>query len=265
MDEPVVSFYLVHSNAGDPRCPPAKSNALKKAPVNGLSLNKDAESLPWKITFDRSSTPQTLTRLVVFGSHPKCTIVLSGPNISPIHCIVYAQLNSGYRMMVIEDCSGTGTSFFDDGSARAGIRTRIMHDRLYAEGLRTIDIGPYQFRIEPPSLEAEEIELGRWFFEHEPQPVTEPMLRAQLMRKKPEFQELDEVGEGGNGKIYRFVEKRTGLLFCVKKQSEYLNSNAQKECMWLKHLQSVRHSLDQVAFANHHSHSLRSTSTAGLS
>lgn len=240
MAEPVVSFYLIHTNAGRSDCPQAKSDTLNRVSLDGTSLKNDAESRSWRVTFDRSSTTQTLTCLVVFGSHPKCTIVLNGSNISPVHCIIYAQLNSGHKMMVIEDRSESGTSFFDGSSARAGIQIRILQDRLYAEDLRTIDVGSYQFRIEIPVLEAEKMELGRWFFEHEPQPASEPMLRAQLKGKRPEFQDLGQVGQGGNGKIYRFVEKRTGLLFAVKKQPEYLNNNAQRESMWMKTLQSVR-------------------------
>lgn len=264
MTEPVVPFYLIHSNAGSLDCPPAKSDTLNRVSLDGALLNNDADRRSWRVTFDRSSTTQKPTRLVVFGSHPKCTIVLSGPNISLVHCIIYAQLNSGHKMMVIEDRSESGTSFFDNGSAQAGIQIRILQDRLYAEGLRTIDIGPYKFRIEDPVLEAEKLEFSRWFFEHEPQPVSEPMLRAQLMGKRPDFQDLGQVGEGGNGKIYRFVEKRTGLLFAVKKQPEYLNNNAQRESMWMKQLQSVRLVPNCGALADNHSHSLRSTFTIGL-
>lgn len=241
--QPVVAFYLFHQNARDPRCSPLKSGTLTRVSIDGNMTNKDPEDLPWRITFDSNSTVGKPPCLVTFGSDPSCTIVLSGANIGPHHCRIYAQLNSGSNMMVIEDASEFGTSFVYDNGTPLGSKFQLKHNHSSAAGLKSISIGPYNFCVELPRLEIENANARRWFFEHEPILVTESILKAQLGRSSPKFEETCQIGQGGAGKIYRLVEKKTGLLFAVKKLPECSTRLAEREVMWTKRirkLQSVR-------------------------
>jgi len=170
-------------------------------------------------------------------------------------------------MMVITDFSEAGTFFTDDDSVRQGKQIQVKQKHLCAEGLRTVNIGSYKFRIELPRLEAEKAEARRWFFEHEPEPVTEAMLRAQLGPNPTKIQETRQIGQGGDGKVYRIVEKNTGLLFALKKLPECANKLAEREVKLMKRvkdLQSVRSSPHCPALAYHHSRFLRNTSTASF-
>lgn len=261
---PIVAFYLVHRNAQEPGCSQVKSDVLTRVTCSETSPNHEPDTA-WRVTFDPKSTLRNLIFLADFGSDPKCTIVLGGPNVGPLHCTLYAQLNSGQNMISIEDCSKSGTAFADADDIRAGTQVKLRQTRLCARGFRTIDIGPYKFSIQPPLLEAEIAEARNWFLDHEPELVTRPMLKAQLEGGSPNFEEVRQVGEGGNGKAFQFVEKRTGLLFAVKKQLECSDKNAEREVKLMKRLQSVGEPSDPSDFADNDSRPWHNTSTAGLS
>lgn len=263
--QPVVAFYLFHQNARDPRCSPIKSDALTKASIDGSTTTKVLENLPWRVTFDRNSKVGNPPCLVSFGSDPRCTIVLNGANISPFHCKIWAQLNSGPNMMVIEDASDVGTSLVDDNDISLEGKLQLKRNRLSAAGLKSVSIGPYNFRVELPRLEVEKADALQWFSEHEPILVTESMLKAQLGRSATEFEETCQIGQGGAGKIYRVVEKNTGLLFAFKKLPECTTRLAEREVMWMermKKLQSVRQPPYCSANAYHYSHCSRSITIA---
>jgi len=265
--QPVVAFYLFHQNARDPRCSPLKSGTLTRVSIDGNMTNKDPEDLPWRITFDSNSTVGKPPRLVTFGSDPRCTIVLKGANVSPFHCKIWAQLNSGPNMMVIEDASDFGTTFVDDNGIphQLGRRLHLKPNRLFAAGLKTVSIGPYNLRMELPRQEVEKAVARRWFLEHEPVLVTESMVKAQLGRSSIELKQTYQIGQGGAGKIYRVVEKNTGLLFAVKKIPECSSRLAAREVRWgerITNLQSVRPPPYCSAIAYQCSHYSRDITTA---
>lgn len=265
--EPIVAFYIIHDTSRGLECPPVKSYVHCKASIDWTPAPTEPNAPSWKNTFETSWTVQKPARLITFGNDSRCTMILGGADVSPLHCKIYAQLNSGPSMLVIEDCSVSGTLFIDDTTVREGIPKRLNQDRQSTESLRTIIIGGYKFRIVRPWLEAEKAKVRRWFVEHEPDPVTEAMLALQLRKKPAVYNGNGQIGQGGAGKVYRFVEKNTGLLFAVNILVECTNKLAEREVRWMEHMksfQSVSSSLYQFAYAYHHSHSLRNTTTAEL-
>ena len=167
--------------------------------------------------------------ILSIGSDPnRCGLVLDRRHADPVHCRIYAQLNSGFDVWIIKDDSTVGTFHrrLKDEKDRENIdETEELHteelvhkDRKAVEGLRYLRIGPYEFHCRPSEDKEEIAEREQWFRRHEPLPVTSQTLTTQLAGKLLDIQDRKTIGEGGFGEVFKSMEMRTGLLVAVKKQ-----------------------------------------------
>ena len=126
-----------------------------------------AERHALRVTFNRNVSLGRPKHLLTFGSdHHRCNVVLKASEASPVHCKVYAQLNSGPNLWVIEDNSAHGTGYYDDESSRAQTFKTLVRRRAAANGLHHIKIGHNIFDFHLPSDEHEKFQRKRWFDSH---------------------------------------------------------------------------------------------------
>ena len=191
--------------------------------------------------------------LLSIGSDPNlCGLVLDRRHANPLHCQIYAQLNSGFDVWIIEDMSTIGTFHrrLKDRKDRENIDdTEELHteelvrkDYKAVQGLRYLRIGPYEFHCRLSKDTKEIAERERWFRRHEPLPVTSRMLVTQLAGRQLEVQERKTIGEGGFGEVFQSMEMNTGLLVAVKKQkvgSDRGVKNVRREIRSMEDLQHV--------------------------
>ena len=167
--------------------------------------------------------------LLAIGSDPnQCGLVLDKRQADPLHCQIYAQLNSGFDVWIIEDMSTAGTFHrrLKDGKKWENIddteelhtEEHVRKDCKAVQGLRYLRIGPYGFHCRLSKDKKEIAERERWFRRHEPLPITSGMLVTQLAGRQLEVQERKRIGEGGFGEVFKSMEMHTGLLVAVKKQ-----------------------------------------------
>lgn len=63
-----------------------------------------------RITLNPHAKVENPECLLVFGSDPKrCNVILGADGIDPVHCRVWAQLNSGPNVLVLDNHSAIGT------------------------------------------------------------------------------------------------------------------------------------------------------------
>ena len=218
---------------------------IKGYEISSLEIEDSAgarvERRALRVTFDTGTSTKEPRHLLTFGSNDICNVILQASEASPIHCSLYAQLNSGPDIWVIEDTSANGTKYLDEESLRTRVPKKVARGRVAVQGLCRIQIGRSIFSFWLPSDEREKSQRERYFRDMDPVPVTEEMLREQLRGASSEFRQLEMVGDGGMGEVFRYMELTTGLMIAVKEEkveNKKADERVQKE---IGYMQSLRH------------------------
>lgn len=201
-----------------------------------------------RVTFDKNTSVEQPRHLLTFGSDEKrCNVILMASEAKPVHCRVYAQLNSGPDVWVVEDSSSDGTEYLDHQSLRNFIPKQVVGGRFAAQGLRRIKIGRNIFSLWPPSDSQEISRRERWLQDHNPTLVTQKLLREQLRGAVENYCPIRRIGHGGMGDVLQYMEKTTGLMIAVKEEevrSKEADERVQKEIGYmriLKHVSQMTH------------------------
>ena len=198
-----------------------------------------------RVTFDPGASTKQPRLLLTFGSDDQlCNVVLKATEASLIHCRVYAQLNSGPGIWVIEDTSAIGTKYLDEESLRTNIPKNIARGRVAVQGLCRIQIGRTIFGFWLPSNKQEKSHRERYFRNLDPVLVTEEMIQEQLRGAASNFRPLEMIGEGGMGTVFRYMELTTGLMIAVKEEKvekKEADERVQKEIGYMQSLRHVSH------------------------
>ena len=191
--------------------------------------------------------------LIGFGSDQRCHIQLPANVVSSVHCRVYAQLNSGPQVWLVDDSSTQGTVVEDNDTSRDKLPKIVCGRRQAARGLYAIRIGPYWFKIHAPVANLEVRQREDWFRLHKPIPVTRPMLDRQRGKFDEDWLRIDRVGAGGFGEVYKYMEKNTALFIAVKEQQTKTKEDKaiiMKEIDFMKKLRHVSCCHGLMAFTN---------------
>ena len=211
----IVAFYLTQETG-----PPANFQGnYQIATINVVGLfGKVVKRPALRVTFACNQSIKELVGLIALGSDARCHVQLPAGIASPVHCRIYAQLNSGPRMWLLEDDSIQGTRVEDDETLRDEITKSVHGCRQALDGLNSFRIGPYYFKLRAPISNIEVRQREDWFHCHRPIPVTKSMLHQQLGGRECDWLRMNRVGEGGFGAVYRYMEKQTGLYVAVKEE-----------------------------------------------
>ena len=238
ISEALVAFYLTEET-GLPCNTKDYDLAIFRAQD---STGNMVERRGLRVTFKKSTSIKQQCHLLTFGSDDqRCNVILKASEASPVHCKVYAQLNSGPNVWVIEDISNNGTEYLDDEALRNGIPKTAIYRRVAAYGLYRIKIGRNIFSFCLPSDDQERLQRERWFRDLDPMLVTLDLLRDQLRGADQDYCPVCPVGRGGMGAVVKYMEKTTGLMIAVKEEKvlkEGADERIQKE---IAYMQSLRH------------------------
>ena len=234
----LLLFYMTQETpnlAGD-----AKHYKVVDYPLEqGDSVKKPA----LRITIPTDTPIYKPCKLLTFGSDAqRCNIILpASGDISHIHCTVFAQLNSGPDVFVIEGNPSRVTYVIGHVSAANSTHKTILGHRRVVEGLYAIKIGAYVFRFRPCMDQKERTCRDMWFRDHEFVPITKTMLETQLRGETPASLPINKLGEGGNGKVIRHVEKTAGLLIAIKQIFVLQGSNEDHVCKEIDFMKRLNH------------------------
>ena len=250
--EPIVAFYLTQETDL-----PAKFQGnhqvvtIKIPDSSGKLVQKPA----LRVTFSHDQSVEDLVGLVAFGCDPRCHILLPAHFVSPVYCRIYAQLNSGPRAWLVDDNSTQGTQVEDDETTVGELVKTVHGRRQAAQGLRAIRIGPYTFQIRAPVSHREVRGREDWFRLNKPVPVTRAMLDRQIGGAKYDWLRMNRVGKGGNGEVYRYMEKRTALYVAIKEEelkNPGTRTQIKKEIHYMETLRHVCSTDRSTISANDH-------------
>ena len=206
-----------------------------------------------KITFSSKQSIAHPVGLVAFGSNHLCLFVLSASDASEVHCKVWAQLNSGPDVWIIEDNSTHGTQVQDEESLQSG-KIKIVHGRRQAsKGLQSIKIASSTFHFRTPISKLELRERECWFRCNPPIPVTKVMLDRQVRGDGYDLCRMNLIGEGGNAKVYRYMEKHTALYVAIKEEKTKTKRHVamvMKEISLMKNMSHVSCCVGMMTSAN---------------
>ena len=248
--EPVVSFYLTQATG-----PPVNfqgEHQVVTVKITGPSGKLESKPA-LRVTFPHDQSIEELVGLVALGSDPRCHVALPTNVASPVHCRIYAQLNSGPQVWLVNDTSTQGTEVKDDDIPRGALAKMVQGRREATKGLRAIWIGPYSFRIHASLIATEFRRREEWFRLNKPIPVTKSMLDRQLGGLPRDWTRMDLIGEGGYGTVFRYLEKNTALFIAIKQQKT--DTTAQKaaimkEINFMKILRHVSCCYGMITLAN---------------
>lgn len=107
----LVLFHLVPVTLTVPTRLPVPASFLEQGPYRGSHLaNIHNLTTALKIKFDQNASLDEPVRLLSIGSDPKkCALVLDKRHVNPVHCQIFAQLNSGFDVWIVQDSSSLGT------------------------------------------------------------------------------------------------------------------------------------------------------------
>ena len=246
--ESIVVFYVTQ-DAGRPAIIQGLGHAVTAIDVLGPS-GPPIQQNALKVTFPSTKTIENPVGLVAFGSDPRCHFLLRASDACKVHCKVWAQLNSGPDVWIIEDSSTLGTQVQDHENPCNGIVKTVHGRRQASKGLQSIRIGSSTFSFHAPISNVELQGREGWFRHNPPVPVTKSMLDRQVGEDAYDLCRMDlkPIGEGGNAKVYRYMEKNTALLIAIKEeetQTEKHKRLVMKEINLMKMLRhvSLRHRL----------------------
>ncbi|KAL9068896.1 MAG: hypothetical protein Q9161_005868 [Pseudevernia consocians] len=236
--EPIVAFYLTQETG-----PPATFRGeyqivtIEIRDSSGKPIRKPA----LRVTFSPNQSVEEPVGLVGFGSDPRCHVLLSADVISSVHCRVYAQLNSGPQVWLVDDCSTQGTQVKDDETSRDKLKKIVHGRRQAAPGLHALILGPYSFHIRAPVSDIEIRRCGDWFRLNKPISVTSSMLHRQLCGREYDCLRMNQVGKGGNGEVYRYMEKNTALFIAIKEEPTKTKEQKAQVMKEINLMKSLRH------------------------
>ena len=236
--EPVVACYLVQETD----LPAKFQGEFQVVTIKILSsLGRAVEKPALRVTFSHDQSIEEPVGLLGFGSDHRCHVLLPTDVVSPVHCKVYAQLNSGPQFWLVDDTSAQGTGVEDDDTS-SGSLNKIVHGRRQAaRGLRTLTLGPYKFQIRQPTSNVEIRRCDDWYKLHKPIPVTLPMLARQLGSVQWNWIRREQVGEGGNAKVYKYMETNTALLIAMKEEEIRDNRHKAQVLKEVNLMKTLRH------------------------
>lgn len=227
----LVLFYLVHTTSTVAVLRPVQAPFLEQRLLGGSegAAGSQVSRTAFKIKCRQDVCLDQPVQVLAIGSDPnQCDLVLDRRCAGPVHCQVWAQLNSGFDVWIIEDNSANGTLYRSrkdqkgcrsiDQAEEFETERFILKDRRAVQGLCYLKIGPYEFDCLPSEVNTEIAERERWFCRHEPLPVTSRMFLTQLAGRQPDTNEGKNIGKGGFGEVFKCMEMHTGLLVAVKKQ-----------------------------------------------
>lgn len=234
----LVALYLTQETGL-----PCNAKGYEIAPVDPQdSAGAGVGRLALRVTFENGTSTKQPCHLLTFGSdEQQCNVILKATEASPIHCKIYAQLNSGPNVWVIEDTSTDGTEYVDDEALRTRISKNVARGRVAAQGLYRIQIGRNVFSFLPPSDNQEKSQRERYFRDLDTVPVTQEILREQLRGIPADYYPVRMIGYGGMAEVFQYIEKTTGLLIAVKEEkvkNKEADEHVQKE---IGYMQSLRH------------------------
>ena len=236
--EPVVAFYIAQETDL-----PAKFQGEYRTEIieihcsSGRSVAKPA----LRVTFSHDKSVEEPVGLLGIGSDPRCHVQLPADVASSVHCRVYAQLNSGPGVWLVDDSSAQGTRIQDDDNARNKLSTIVHGRRQAVQGLRSLAIGPYKFVIQSPFSNTEIRRREDWFKLNKPLPVTSSMLARQLDGLQWKWLKLERVGEGGNAHVYKYMERSTALFIAVKEEWTRDDAHEAQVLKEINFMKTLRH------------------------
>ena len=238
LPDALVALYLTEETGLPCTTKDYEMSVIKAQDSTGTLLERPA----LRVTFKKNASIKQQHHLLTFGSDQRhCNIILNANEASPIHCKVYAQLNSGPNVFVIEDNSANGTEYVDEESQCTRISKSVIRGRVAAHGLCRIRIGRNIFGFSLP-LDKEEIaQRERWFSGIDPILVTRKVLQEQLRGAALGFCQICPIGKGGMAQVFQHMEKTTGLMIAVKEEKvkgKEADERIQKE---IAYMQSLRH------------------------
>ena len=196
-----------------------------------------------RVTYENgTSIKQPLHLLTIGSDDQQCNVILKATEASPIHCKIYAQLNSGLDVWVMEDNSVHGTVYVDEESRRTLIPKRVVRSRVAAHGLCRIQIGRNIFGLWSPSNGHEKLQREHWFSRLDPILVTQEILQGQLCGATPAFCQICPIGDGGMADVVQYMERTTGLMIAVKEEKveeKGADERVQKEIGYMRNLRHV--------------------------
>lgn len=236
--EPIVAFYLTQETDL-----PAKFQGEHQVVTINItaSSGRVVRKPALRVVFSHDRSIEEPVGLVGFGSDPLCHVLLPADVVTSVHCRIYAQLNSGPRVWLVDDSSPQGTQVKDDETSREELKKTVHGRRQAAQGLSAIRIGPYLFHIREPISNAEIQRREDWFRLNQPVPVTRSMLDRQLGGLQCDWIRMDRVGKGGNGQVYRYMEKRTALFVAIKEEKLKHSGTQLQIKKEVRYMESLRH------------------------
>ena len=237
--EPVVACYLFQETD----LPAKFQGEFPIVTIGTLDSSGKAIAKPaLRVTFAHDQSIEEPVGLLGFGSDSRCHVLLPPSVVSSVHCRVFAQLNSGPQVWIVDDTSTQGTGIQDDDTSRDNSSNVVLGRRQAARGLRSLTLGPYRFQIRPPTSNAEIKRRNDWFNLHKPIPVTLPMLARQLGGVQWKWLRREYVAEGANGKVYKYMEANTALMIAMKEEEtrdQWHKAQVLKEINLMKTLRHV--------------------------
>lgn len=238
LSDDIVALYLTEETGLPCNVKGYEIGPFESQDPTGARVEKHA----LRVTFENSTSTRQPYHLVTFGSDDqRCNIILKASEASPIHCRVYAQLNSGPNVWVIEDTSSNGTEYVDEESLRTRVSKKVARGRVAAYGLYRLQIGRNIFSFCSPSIDREKSQRERWFRDLDPILVTREVLRDQLSGLRANYCPVDVVGRGGMGEILRYMETTTGLMIAVKEEEAKDKEADERIRKEIGYMQSLKH------------------------
>ena len=211
--EPIVAFYLTQETD----LPAKFQGEYRIETIEVLCSSGKLVAKPaLRVTFSHDKSVEEPVGLLGFGSDPLCHVLLPADVVGSVHCRVYAQLNSGPEVWLVDDSSTHGTRIQDEENSRNNLSTIVHGRRQAVQGLRSLAIGPYRFQVRSPIKIAEIRRREHWFKLNKPLPVTLSMLARQLDGLQWHWLRMERVGRGGNAEVYKYMERHTALFIAVK-------------------------------------------------
>lgn len=234
----VVALYLTEETGLPCNTKDYEITALEVTNSTGAPVERRA----LRVTFDENTSTKQQRHLLTFGSDDQqCIVILKATEASPIHCKIYAQLNSGANVWVIEDTSDHGTEYVDEESRLTGISKKVVGRRVAAHGLCRIRVGRNIFTIWSPSDQQEKSRRERWFQDLDPILVTEDLLREQLHGVAADYRPLGVIGHGGMGEVFQYMELTTGLMIAVKEEEVKSKETDERIKKEIGYMQTLKH------------------------
>ena len=238
LSDVLVAFYMTEETGLPCNTKDYSISSFKAPDSTGTLLERRA----LRVTFEKNTSVEQQLHLLTFGSDDqRCNVILLASEASPVHCKVFAQLNSGFNIWVIEDNSNDGTVYLDDESIRNRIPKKALHRRVAVQGLCRIKIGRYLFTFGLPSDDQETSQRRHWFQNLDPILVTQNLLQKQLCGAAEDYRPVCLLRRGGMGAVSKYMERTTGLMIAVKEEeveTKEADERVQKE---IRYMQTLRH------------------------